>query len=291
MKHKQALCKNGETFTPEDINDIKKLVDMRYYGLTDVRQQFELVAVNAKDKKYFRFKHSPGKDLTRNESNPSHHQIKNDLLKFLKEANSLRVFTNEFIKYEEDNSLEEKTKKIETALFYLNETTISNYEWQSEVFKRISRDEYTLFDIAGYSKDVPYPTSAKPNFIFEIILSSFPKPPVFKWICDDSEINFTICILIYIPEDAIDRKSYNYLWNNINIDNDKNLAIRCTQYIDNGFFFENKNQIGHYLDEEDDDGKKKRPHFNLTNEKTEYWEKHYLYIKEKYFKKAVKKLK
>jgi hypothetical protein len=56
IKHKQALCKNGEIFTPKDANDIKKLVDMKYYGLTDVRQQFELVAVNAEDKKYFRFK-------------------------------------------------------------------------------------------------------------------------------------------------------------------------------------------------------------------------------------------
>lgn len=285
MKHKEALCKNGIKYKPEDIKDIKKLVEMRYYGLTDIDRQFELLAVNAKNP-YFRFKHSPGKDFSRKENNPAHTKIKDELLNFLKSSKTLRVYTNEFI---EDENKEKH--KIENSLFFLNEISLENYEWKTEVFKRIDKNGYTLFDICGYSKDIPYPTSAKPNFIFEIIQSSFPKPEVFKHICVDSETNFTICIFIYIPESAIYRKDYNFYWNNFEVENDIT-NIRVTQYIDNGFFHTNEKRRYHYeYDIIDENGEVERISFDSKREEDEYWKKYYLNIKEAYFKSAVKKLK
>lgn len=42
-----------------------------YHGLTDLDNQFELVAVNSENP-FFRFKNSPGENLSTKESNPSH---------------------------------------------------------------------------------------------------------------------------------------------------------------------------------------------------------------------------
>lgn len=289
MKHDYALGKNGVKYTPSDIFDIHKLVDMRYYGLTDLNEQFELVAVNGKDKKYFRFKHSPGTDLTRNENNPSHEKVKNELLELLVSKNSLIVYTNEFIKYT-DKDGNEQSKSSPRAILHLTEKTYSSYEWKTEVFKRVNRDEYTLFDICGYSKDIAFPTSAKPNIIFEIIVSSFPKEPVFRFLCDDSETNFTLCFFIYVPEDAIKRKSLKYYWNEISNDGNELLKIRTTQYIDNGYFYKNEKQIEGKGDKPDDNDTHIRPSINTISDLDKYWGKHYLFIKERYFKGAIKQL-
>ncbi len=289
MKHDKALGKNGVIYSPSDIFDINKLVDMRYYGLTDLEGQFELVAVNGKKKKYFRFKHSPGKDLSRLENNPSHDKIKNELLSLLRESTSLRVFTNEFLKVT-DSEGNTKTATAEKALLNLPNNIFNSYQWNTEVFKRVSKNEYTLFDICGFAKDTPFPTSAKPIVVFEIIVSSFVKSPVFKFMCDDSEINFTLCFFIYVPENAINRKDYRFYWNEI-MNSDNALSIRITQHIDNGYFHQNEHQIKGLGDIENDEELFERPDTNHFNEYYEYWEKHYLYIKEKYFKTAVSKLK
>ncbi len=289
MKHEQALGKNGLVYYPKDIFNINKLVDMRYHGLTDLDKQFELIAVNGEKKKYFRFKHSPGKDLTRSENNPSHEKVKNELFDLLLEKKSLRVYTNEFINYTNEDG-EEVTKRAAKTIINLTEGEYSTYSWKKEAFKRTDKEEYTLFDICGFPSDVPFATSAKPIIIFELIVSHFVKEPVFKFLCNDSDINYTLAFFIYIPENTIHRNNYNFYWNEINEKGD-NLSIRITQFIDNGYFHSNEHPIKGLGDESSEDIGFIRPHKESFSDLSEYWEKHYLFVKERYFKTAIKKLK
>lgn len=278
MKHEKAYCKNGIIYEPSEIKNRSSLVEMRYYGLTDLNKQFELVAVNSENP-FFRFKNSPGKNLTRSENNPNHSLIKDKILDKLNASKSLLIWTNEFI----DGT------KIESSIINLNEELFSSYKWKTETFKKISDSEYSYFDICGFSTDDPFSSSIKPTIIIEVVLSSFLKNKVFEYQCKSSKIDNTICIFFYIPENLPKNELSNY-WNKIE-DNEGNLKMRVTQYIDNGYFHQGKDEIVYLGKDKQENGAYLRPAFQCYNDENEYWEKHYIYINENYVKKAKQKLK
>ena len=286
MKHEKAFCYNGKEYNPSDIKNRNKLVEMRYHGLTDLNREYILLAVNS-DNPYFRYKNSPGNCLTRSEKNPNHESVKNQIIELLKTSNSLNVYTNEFKKVKQaDGKL--KTEIFRNSLINLNNEIYSEYEWKTESLKKINNKEYTNFDICGYSTSTPFSTSVKPKIFIEIVLSSFLKSKVFKFHCKTSEIDNSITLFFYIPEN-LNRNELSTYWNNLELKNDS-LNLRVTQYIDNGYFYDGVNQIAYlYKDLETESGFE-RPDFSDYDKENEYWEKHYLYVKENYFKKARKKL-
>ena len=286
MKHEKAFCYNGKEYEPSDIKSRNKLVEMRYHGLTDLNREYILIAVNSENP-YFRYKNSPGKCLTKSENNPNHETVKNQIIELLKGSNSLKVYTNEFKKTKRKNG-KFHTEILQNSLINLNAEIYNSYEWKVETLKNINNKEYTNFDICGYSTSTPFSTSVKPKIFIEVILSSFLKSKVFKFHCDTSEIDNTITLFFYIPEN-LNKKELRFYWNTLEKENGC-LNLRVTQYIDNGYFYEGINQIAHlYKDIKTENGFE-RPNFITVNEENEYWDKHYLYVKEHYFKKARKKL-
>ncbi|CAM1345511.1 hypothetical protein TAMYLO_70293 [Tenacibaculum amylolyticum] len=55
MKHLKAFCYNGKEYEPSDIKSRNKLVEMKYYRLTDLNRENILIAVNS-ETPYFRYK-------------------------------------------------------------------------------------------------------------------------------------------------------------------------------------------------------------------------------------------
>lgn len=287
MKHEKAYCYNGEVYEPSDIKSRNKLVEMRCEGLTDLNREYILLAVNSVNP-YFRYKNSPGKCLTRSENNPNHEIVKNEIITLLKESNSLKIYTNEFKKVEQENGVY-KTEIFRNSLINLNDEVYKSYNWTPESLKKINTKEYTNFDICGYSNSIPFSTSVKPKIFIEIILSSFLKSKVFKFHCRASEIDNSITLFFYIPE-SLNKNKLSTYWNNL--ENFKGcLNLRITHYIDNGYFYEGTNQIAYLHKDKKIENRYERPEFRTIAEESEYWEKHYIYVKEYYFKKARKKLK
>lgn len=278
MKHEKAYCKNGQIFEPNDIKNRNSLVEMRYHGLTDLKKQFELVAVNSQNP-FFRFKNSPGTNITRSENNPNHNLVKNKIFNKLNSAKSLMIYTNQFV----------EKMKIESSIVNLDSDLLSSYKWTTEPIKKISNSEYSYFDICGFSTDEPFSSSVKPTIIIEVILSSFLKNRVFEYQCKMSKIENTICIFFYIPENLPKNELSNY-WNNLE-ENEGNIKMRVTQYIDNGYFYQGKDEIAYLGKDTNEEGCFVRPNFNRYDEEKEYWDKHYIYINENYVKKAKNKLK
>lgn len=278
MKHERAYCKNGKFYEPSEIKSRNSLVEMRYHGLTDEKKQFELVAVNSQNP-FFRFKNSPGKNSSRTENNPNHNIIKEKIVDLLNSAKSLYIYTNEFI----DN------EKIKSLIVNLDNYLISSYTWTTEVLKKISVNEYSYFDICGFSKDEPFSSSIKPTIIIEVILSSFLKNRVFEFQCKSSKLDNTICLFFYIPENLPKNELSNY-WNELQ-NEDGNIKLRITHYIDNGYFFNGKDQIAYLFKDTKIEDEFIRPIFNNYLEEKEYWDKHFIYIEENYVKKAKHKLK
>ncbi|WP_417444528.1 hypothetical protein [Joostella sp.] len=285
MKHLKAFCYNGKEYEPFDIKSRNKLVEMRYYGLTDLNRENILIAVNSENP-YFRYKNSPGKCLTRSEQNPNHEIVKNKIIEILQNSDSLSVFTNEFKKVEQTEG-KSKTEIYRNSILHLGTDIYSTYQWRTESFKKINSKEYTNFDICGYSTSTPFSTSVKPKIFIEVVLSSFLKSKVFKFHCKTSEVDNSITLFFYIPEN-LNKNELSSYWNSIMLENG-NLNIRITQYIDNGYFYDGVNQIAYlYKDLETENGFE-RPEFTDYDIENEYWEKHYLYVRDNYFKKARKK--
>ncbi len=258
---------------------------MRYYGLTDLNRENILIAVNSENP-YFRYKNSPGKCLTRSEQNPNHEIVKNKIIEILQNSDSLSVFTNEFKKVEQTEG-KSKTEIYRNSILHLGTDIYSTYQWRTESFKKINSKEYTNFDICGYSTSTPFSTSVKPKIFIEVVLSSFLKSKVFKFHCKTSEVDNSITLFFYIPEN-LNKNELSSYWNSIMLENG-NLNIRITQYIDNGYFYDGVNQIAYlYKDLETENGFE-RPEFTDYDIENEYWEKHYLYVRDNYFKKARKK--
>lgn len=283
MKHERAYCKNGTTYKPCDIRERNSLVEMRYYGLTDVKRQFELVAVNSQNP-FFRFKNSPGKNLSRIENNPNHNYIRDKLIEKLSSGKSLLIYTNEFID-SKDGLIKEK---IPSAIVNLDFETYRSYKWIPEKYKKISNDEYSYFDICGFSSEEPFSNTVKPIIIIEVVLTSFLKEKVFEFHCKNSKIDNTVCVIFYIPENLPKRELCNY-WNNLE-DNKDELKMRVTHYIDNGFFFRGKSEIAYLGKDKKVDGQFVRPKFKNFIEEQEYWGKYHIYVEENYIKKAKQKL-
>lgn len=286
MKHQKAFCYNGKEYEPSDIKSRNKLVEMRYHGLTDLNRENILLAVNSENP-YFRYKNSPGNCLTKSEKNPNHESVKNQIIELLKSSDSLNVYTNEFKKVKQkDGKL--KTEIFRTSLINLNNEVYRDYEWKTESLRKINSKEYTNFDICGYSTSTPFSTSIKPKIFIEVVLSSFLKSKVFKFHCKTSEIDNSITLFFYIPE-SLNRNKLSTYWNSLELQNG-NLNLRVTQYIDNGYFYDGVKQIAYlYKDLETESGFE-RPEFSNYDIENEYWGKHYLYIRDNYFKKAKKKL-
>ena len=279
MKHEKAYCKNGKIYEPQDIKSRNSLVEMRYHGLTDIHKQFELVAVNSSNP-FFRFKNSPGLNLTRKESNPNHNKVKSQIIEALQKAETLQVYTNDFI----------DEKMIESSLINLDKESYSTYSWKMEAFKKISQTGFSYFDICGFSRDIPFSSSVKPTIFIEVVLSSFLKEKVFEFHCKSSKIDNTICLFFYIPEILPKKDELSNYWNVLQ-KNDNGVRIRVTQFIDNGYFYSGKNQIAHLkLDKKNEFEEFERPDFPTLAFENQYWEKHHIYIIENYFKKAQQKL-
>lgn len=278
MKHEKAYCKNGQIYEPNDMKNRNSFVQMRYHGMTDINKQFELIVVNSQNP-FFRFKNSPGTNLTRNEDNPNHKLVVTKLIEKLNSAKSLLVFTNEF----KDN------EKIESSILNLSSDLYNSYKWKTESFKKISNLEYSYFDICGFSSDDPFSSSAKPTIIIEVILSSFLKNRVFEFHCKNSKIDNSICLFFYIPENLPKDELSNY-WNKLE-EKEGNIKMRITHYIDNGYFFQGKDEIAYLGKDQKEDDYFVRPIFKTFDEEREYWDKHYIYINEYYVKKAKQKLK
>jgi hypothetical protein len=277
MKHEKAYCKNGQIFEPRDIKNRNSLVQMRYYGLTDLKKQFELVAVNSQNP-FFRFKNSPGNNLSRNEKNPNHNIIKDKIVDKLNSAKSLLVYTYDFI----------DGKRIDSSIVNLSPDLYSAYKWVKEPFKKISKSEYSYFDICGFSKDEPFSSTVKPTIIIEVIFSSFLKNRVFEFHCKNSKIENMICLFFYIPENLPKMELSNY-WNAIVGDED--IKMRITQYIDNGFFYHGKSEIVYLGKDKKENDEFVRPNFSSYETETEYWDKHFIYIEEHYVKKIKQEFK
>ncbi|WKX76274.1 hypothetical protein [Zobellia laminariae] len=286
MKHLKAFCYNGKEYEPSDIKSRNKLVEMRYHGLTDLNRENILIAVNSENP-YFRYKNSPGKCLTRNEQNPNHEIVKNKIIEILENSDSLSVFTNEFKKVKQTDG-KSKTEIYRNSILHLDTEIYSTYQWRTESFKKINSKEYTNFDICGYSTSTPFSTSVKPKIFIEVVLSSFLKSKVFKFHCKTSQVDNSITLFFYIPEN-LNKNELSSYWNSMLLENG-NLNVRITQYIDNGYFYDGVNQIAYlYKDLEIENGFE-RPDFTDYDIENEYWEKHFLYVRDNYFKKARKKL-
>ena len=283
MKHTSALGRNGIEYCPQDIRNRSKLVDMRYYGLTTNDTQFELVAVNPHElskEPYFRFKTSPGKNLTRNENNPSHTEMRRILKNHLMNVKSLRLYT--FIDFQEGG-------KDEVALVYNIPSIHNNFSWFEESYCQLDRNHFSYWDILGRDTTIGNPPPSRPNIVIEVIQSSFPSQETFRFMCEISESRNHIFILFFIDNKVDKRKNYNFYWNNL-IKNEDHLDIRCTFYIMDGYLYKNGTQIAYLGWDKEIDGHYFRPVLNYVEESNRYWKKHWLYIRDQYFKKAIYKL-
>jgi hypothetical protein len=286
LKHLKAYCYNGKEYEPSDIKSRNKLVEMRYHGLTDLNRENVLLAVNSENP-YFRYKSSPGKCLTRTEKNPNHDIVKNKIIQLLNNSTSLSVYTNDFKREKQENG-ELETKILRNSIIKLAPEIYRDYKWKTESLKKINSKEYTNFDICGFSTSTPFSTSVKPKIFIEVIVSSFLKTRVFEFHCKTSELDNSITLFFYIPE-TLNKNELKTYWNSLEEENGS-LNLRVTQYIDNGYFFEGINQIAYLYKDEKTDSGYIRPEFERFEDELEYWEKHHIYVKENYFKKARKKL-
>lgn len=104
--------------------------------------------------------------------------------------------------------------------------------------------------IFGFSTEDPFSSSVKSTIIIEVILTSLLKRKLFKSQCKASEIDDTIWLFFYIPENISTNMWSNY-WNKLE-DNDSTIEMRVTPYIDNGFLDSGTKKIiypGKYFEE------------------------------------------